>query len=1147
MTPRPNFISKRRPLSAIFIGSNPSSPNLPDLPEPPSPGASSNASGLPSPPATNSTGSDSTGGKSTNGGSLRRRSVSDTVANMENGRHGESFSAQSGRDFSPDEDDGNDEDHTAKLTGGRRRSAQTSTENAMALQRVLSLTQRNRMALDKLSSMSRLNTPSPTFSRASSSRSPNPPSGAPSSSSSSSSSRVTSHSHAHSFPTGRHGENTLSGSETERESHQSYSHSSDDQSATPPSTISHTSASMRLRRISLPESPHRPKSRASSPQTQRTPRKRVSLVSAPDRSSYLADDDEPDVTVSAMAALASMRRSPTGSNGKKSRQPLPREFTSMSGSDGRASQEPSTPHNASYRAIEHTSPSPKRGTTRLREAIQLSPQRGQRRVSTVRDLTRRHQTRWLSEDLNSMSPEHEEYEDHVLGRRQSNRSGSMENSLGTRLVGDSLRAAGITMRKDGDDIFATKETPSTSHRQRHSSEAAVPDWDDSPLQARSTSSRLNGSSRGSDRVVGQGYDLRTPANNSTSRQHERSMTGGHVRPATSMAEFPTYREGVPPRTAPPALRSYKSTYLDRDREGIGSNTVPRLQQYSSLVSDQPPLRAPQFNERTYGSPRVRPRENTITQDSANGRPPSALEDAIAEHTRLMNDSLSIFESQLSRLPLMGDTTTATVPGLFRDAQSLVRLAGEVNNQLRTCMNRALERQIDAEVDGEGAEGVDMVQLWQDVGSDFRDCMRCSDELVRTLSGFMLGTGKILRESTAISSSGQTLQHLRTGSLDSGAAMAAADSRSSTSGTGSGKGSAKGGSGIDGRRSADSRRSWDAVRSGRDGAEVVRKVSSRTEHRASLQLRGEPGSRMASVPSDSELMPPPPIPAPRPPPASTIAPSTSMRRVITARDSSRQREPSTPGGYVELPTIPSQEYLDDVDPSPTPLTRQHNNPPGERMRGLPPLSIPTPLPSLPSESQLSRRTTAPPGTNSRKVSSNSSMTVRPPPLFNIPPTPSATTAITPHTVSNNITPPDKMSSVARTASGSSASASTSSRRNNVTFSRSTVSAISGLQGRDVRKRTTSTTSSGEEHPVKVATPIGTSSPSLRVRPVSDTERAGLSRPTLGRRTLAARTRSSLDVQSDQEHWAAATASTSQAQTMRLPAKKERRRTITEIFS
>ncbi|OAX32784.1 hypothetical protein K503DRAFT_786963 [Rhizopogon vinicolor AM-OR11-026] len=65
MTPRP-FISSssRRPSSAFFLGSLPHNEDssIPDLPEPTeSPGAASTSSGLPSPPATNSTGSSSTG------------------------------------------------------------------------------------------------------------------------------------------------------------------------------------------------------------------------------------------------------------------------------------------------------------------------------------------------------------------------------------------------------------------------------------------------------------------------------------------------------------------------------------------------------------------------------------------------------------------------------------------------------------------------------------------------------------------------------------------------------------------------------------------------------------------------------------------------------------------------------------------------------------------------------------------------------------------------------------------------------------------------------------------------------------------------------------------------------------------------------
>lgn len=154
MTPRPVLASKSRPLSAIFIGSaGSSSPALPDLPEPPSPSTSSNASGLPSPPATNSTGSGSVGKGSTNAGSLRHRTPSSkSNSSMSSGVGDKSYGYNKKRSsFIDDEDDadenGNDEDNTARFNGERRRSLSSkgTPDNQAALQRVKSLTQRNRM------------------------------------------------------------------------------------------------------------------------------------------------------------------------------------------------------------------------------------------------------------------------------------------------------------------------------------------------------------------------------------------------------------------------------------------------------------------------------------------------------------------------------------------------------------------------------------------------------------------------------------------------------------------------------------------------------------------------------------------------------------------------------------------------------------------------------------------------------------------------------------------------------------------------------------------------------------------------------------------------------------------------------------------
>jgi hypothetical protein len=150
MTPRLAFASKRRPLSAIFLGADPapSTSDLPDLPEPPSPGASSTHSGLPSPPATNSTGSGSTGDSREN---IDRPVLSPPTSTLTM-RNEKPPNARSSRTSSPagsggskrDEGD-EEEDNTARLNLGRRSGASQSTDHVMTLQRVMSLTQRNRM------------------------------------------------------------------------------------------------------------------------------------------------------------------------------------------------------------------------------------------------------------------------------------------------------------------------------------------------------------------------------------------------------------------------------------------------------------------------------------------------------------------------------------------------------------------------------------------------------------------------------------------------------------------------------------------------------------------------------------------------------------------------------------------------------------------------------------------------------------------------------------------------------------------------------------------------------------------------------------------------------------------------------------------
>ena len=203
MPPRPAIKARQaRPVSAIYLGKA-SSPNLqdltnsphfssaypslidgtppalPDLPEPPSPTSSvgSVKTGLPSPPATNSTGSGSTGDPAT----IRERPVSlhsdssasttssnqNTIAaRSNNGRNSRSssrlgnvsqedlgvegnFDDDYDRENDNDNDSNPDGDDTArldiKMMNNRNEKPRSSSDNVLALQRVKTLAQRNRL------------------------------------------------------------------------------------------------------------------------------------------------------------------------------------------------------------------------------------------------------------------------------------------------------------------------------------------------------------------------------------------------------------------------------------------------------------------------------------------------------------------------------------------------------------------------------------------------------------------------------------------------------------------------------------------------------------------------------------------------------------------------------------------------------------------------------------------------------------------------------------------------------------------------------------------------------------------------------------------------------------------------------------------
>lgn len=697
------------------------------------------------------------------------------------------------------------------------------------------------------------------------------------------------------------------------------------------------------------------------------------------------------------------------------------------------------------------------------------------------------------------------------GRRQSGRPGSIDSPLSPskRPRDTAPRSAEVTRRRDpgggGDDVFADQvAAPSAQTRRTHSTGATAnvfsgdPDWE-SPVHV-GPSYRLGGTPAGLPRTL----DPRTPAN-ILQRQHERvnMYTTPGSRPVTSMAALHhDSPSGLPPRTAPPGVRAYRVVH-DRDAST------------SSIILDDPPNLAnsgypdrPHTSAYTPGSGRL----STVPTSLTGGR------DAHGEHRRLLLEALGMFESHLSRLPPMGQTTTSTIPEVFQSSQQLVHSLDRLNAMLRSSTARALEAQIEAEVSGLACPAVNMTDVWQEVNTEHREHLRISDEIMRITTQLLLGVGKVLRDAATTAGSSGSAAHLRSVSLDEDATRRSQASEPSVT---SGKESS------DGRRSRETRRSWDPC----DPGSVFK------DRLAGLARSNTTGSRPSSAlhslmhgsATSSETRSTSDGPAEQTPPSgrahsSTLASSSSAtRRLYTPRDK-RNGSNTSPRAAVLMSSIDSQETVQAYEPSPTPSSRQ-GSVAGERSRALPPLAVPPSLPTLPSESLLKKSGPSSSSTDQsvrRKVSTSSNITVRAesssfPPVLKPPNTTTAVTAATvSHTGSSDSDP-----ALNRTDSGN------SSRSNGVTFSRPpnvSLSTLNGLRRNgsiQVSRTTSGNSSSDAPSPVAIkATMSG-----------SETERP---------RTVGARGRVSLDGAR------VAVTTGSQASTMHS-TRKERRRTITEIFA
>ncbi|KAK7014466.1 hypothetical protein VNI00_019344 [Paramarasmius palmivorus] len=809
MTTRPRITTSSssrhtRPNSAVYIGPIPSlnsssyTPSLsatpPELPEPPSPvsekSSSSVGSGLPSPPATNSTGSGSTRGQ----GGLGSGGDDDDTARfgtVSRGSGGGS-TGSGGRDS----------------RGSREDRGEREGGDGDVLKRVKSLQERNRLALNKLSTYTR-NTPSPKPPPSSSSTTS-------SSSHSSSSSRPlarTRHSYTPSLSSIKR---DLSGSETEREpslepdgdmyddspdaspspaflllNHTSLASGSGTTFKTPgrpttPSGGSRTSSGhsqtlsprmARTRLISAPASPAKALSSisrstsgsGSNSNPTQSPRKRASLIVDRDR-------DREDIASRALAAVASSRRGLTPintnmqqSSNRRSRQPLPKEFWDASSAGGSGSASTSSygeevrldsahPSNSSNSSSDRSflrlsrtpSPSPSRSRSPSRtshsrppSSAQLQPQRYGTLSFTPAHPRRLHRRPSQSEDLGNRTPLHP-----APGRKQTLRQGGSADSVLTvnggsaRLVGEGLRAAGMTLRSSPErERFRGRESP-VFERERSSREGRERERErEERLERIRTQSRS--------RAGGGGGRAMTSLDYYDDTRDREDGGGGRASPGLrqykSTTHFPDRDEA-----SGQGLRAYKSTYFpEREDSGRAPSRVGggREREQDGMISPfgtttrrYTPLSFSGVGGGGAGGGHIKSASQPATSHSTGER------EREREHTKLMQTAYEMFDQSLSRLS--GSGVGGNGAGEVRRAgKNVVALVERLNGMMRTGTGRMLEGQVECEVrEATGASGSGSeAEIYRRLGGEYREALRVSDELVRGLTEMMLGLPRVLRE------------------------------------------------------------------------------------------------------------------------------------------------------------------------------------------------------------------------------------------------------------------------------------------------------------------------------------------------------------------------------------------------------------------
>jgi hypothetical protein len=677
-------------------------------------------------------------------------------------------------------------------------------------------------------------------------------------------------------------------------------------------------------------------------------------------------------------------------------------------------------------------------------------------------------------------------------KQQSQRVGSVENvpwsPTGRSLISEGLRAAGLTRRNDEDGKGKRVEQETRgANGDVFTERVRKIDWSPQDVMDDGTRRPL------------------------VDRERERNMP---QRASTSMAQY-QYLD----RDSPDALRGHRTPYSlvlhERDLS-TGERTM-------SALSRRTPGNTPRL-----GSMHLQERVNTASPFGSCRFPTPQI-----EHARLMLDSLTLFESSLAKLPRSASSIgAASHADVLQNAQGMVCAADRLFNLLKQGSTRAIESQVEAEVESaaDDPQVKEIVDLWGKVAADYREGSRMADDLIRGITGVLLGIGRVMREfmvEKGVSEFGSPSVHGRHASLggDDLRRMSPDVSHLNNSGSHSENSSER--QSVSSRSSRDREREETLRKLASGGAirpeSVLARVSPATFHR----LKNREHLDVESI-KNGRI-------------GGSVSRSTLHEQRVSAQDSSTLRGPS-------LIPADSQET---IHPSPTPASKPKSSSAIGRASAIPPLSIPRPLPTLPSEALLRRTadefdgnepSTTVPSRERRRATIRGSER----PVFASLTSPaSPTIALTPHTVSNT----ERSSNPIRRAD------SIKSGRSQVTFSRPTAVSVerslSELQQADgARKRTLSTSSAQDRDGLSVPPHKNMGRNAVSG---SETER-DVTRKTLG----VARARMSLDIQHEDDRNSLGVTADSRKSTshaadrsaattiLASTVKRDRRRTVTDIW-